>query len=197
VKKLSLKYVWALLGSVAIIAEVVECLRHFVFSDMNVWSGWGQWIGGIGALIAAYVALRISQKESVHRREQEHRRQFVDAHYLAVHGFSVKNWGTEPFVNIQIIQARDKDLQSRPLTNVYIPLLLPTGRWNFHELLAVELRQGNHDFEVQYEDLSGRVWQKFGDRLPREVTKQDHTWCKEPEMWRTTTAQYTLADGRD
>lgn len=53
-----------------------------VVNDEEVWSAIGQWAGGIGAFVAAVVALLISHREGERRRDIEREQDYINAHFI-------------------------------------------------------------------------------------------------------------------
>ncbi|MET9000685.1 hypothetical protein [Amycolatopsis sp. NPDC004169] len=183
------KSTWAIFGTIAFVVLVTYALRRWL--SPGDWAGVGQWFGGLGALIAAWVALRIASDE----RRRESRR---DAERLRVQAFSivggvagsegsngvqvfVRNTGPEPVVNIDVValhvigRSETFVVECAP-TSERRQVLLPGEEWRTwvkptNEDLTSELLLKVMDVgpvpEVVFDDLAATRWYRIGDGVPR------------------------------
>lgn len=189
------KSTWAIVFTVAFIMGVTYGLHEWL--GTNDWAGLGQWFGGLGALVAAWAALRIASDERRRERRRDADQARVRAHYIRIRltqtalgtGFrlEIENLSTEPILNVEVVAMRfkvdgdDNDIII-PMSTVdgYRAVLLPTKPeiWQpwvipanepFTQGFVEKFRGGRTDFEVAFEDLSGMRWRRIGNRIPTQA----------------------------
>ncbi|WP_145926609.1 hypothetical protein [Amycolatopsis orientalis] len=182
------KSTWAILVTVAFVLGVIWLLHRWL--NVNDWAGLGQWFGGLGALVAAWVALRIASDERRRERSQEIERLKVQAFYVTsiVTGGTyegvkvvIRNASTEPVVNVSIItfhlRTNTQTVLEEWVPNEVIRLvLLPEEKWNCLlnsprlDLPVLDevsrLTSLAPQAEIEFEDLNGTVWRRIGDQPP-------------------------------
>ncbi|MDS0134659.1 MULTISPECIES: hypothetical protein [unclassified Amycolatopsis] len=112
------KSTWAIFGTIAFVVLVTYTLRRWL--SPGDWAGVGQWFGGLGALIAAWVALRVASDE----RRRESRR---DAERLRVQAFYIVGGlaGSEGSNGVQVFV---RITRHEPVVNIDVVALHVVGR---------------------------------------------------------------------
>ncbi|MFG1642649.1 hypothetical protein ACGFMK_20350 [Amycolatopsis sp. NPDC049252] len=183
------KSTWAIFATIAFISLATYALRKWLSS--GDWAGLGQWFGGLGALIAAWVALRIASDERRREGRRDAERLRVQAYYIVggvvasdgsrgVQVF-VRNTGPEPVVNVDIV-ALHVDGRSDNLIVECAPtaarrhVLLPGEEWQTwvkptKEDLTSDLLLKVMDVgpvpEFTFDDLAETRWHRIGDSAPQ------------------------------
>jgi hypothetical protein len=177
-----------LIGVAALIALV---LIVFISRRINTdwWSGAGQWVGGLGAFTAAFVALSISREEGKVRKQDQHAHQLAQAHFITVEAsnftISISNYGTEPVTNIvtgNLLGPRDNADSGANHSDPQIKdFLLPEKPWKLElidfndqqrDKIRVDLiNQQRCRLEIEYTTLGGQRWKRLGDDSPIPVER--------------------------
>jgi hypothetical protein len=175
------------------VSAVVFGLSLQPFIGTDGWAGLGQWVGGLGALVAAWVALDIAGREARHREEADAHQDFVRANFITIEREGdevvVSNRGTEP-VTMILLTAYQRHPYSAgpppepiPLLGVPAEILMPMLppftsftrtklMWNIDivgdPLLGLNkerlLHELNGDFVIEFTDLRGNRWRRVGDK---------------------------------
>ncbi|MDT7802780.1 MAG: hypothetical protein QOI78_6213 [Actinomycetota bacterium] len=171
------------------VSAVVMGLSLQPFIGTDGWAGLGQWVGGLGALVAAWVALNIAGREARHREEADAHQDFVRANFIVTtvdNGHvRVRNLGAEPVLAVQVTAYRrypSSDLPVEPIllngppVEVLMPDRLGEGTnqvelpWNVDPVRAdtvmwqKERMLTEHPglIEIEYTDLRGNRWARAG-----------------------------------
>ncbi|MFD6073532.1 hypothetical protein, partial [Amycolatopsis lurida] len=104
---------WGFVAGLVFALVVMIGTRYWPFgNDTNSWAGLGQWVGGIGALAAAWAALRIARKEALRQHGQEVDRLRMHAYYITAswvmvdfnnQRIEVRNGGSEPVLDVEVV----------------------------------------------------------------------------------------------
>lgn len=162
-------------------------LQPFIGTDG--WAGLGQWVGGLGALVAAWVALDIAGREARHREEADAHQDFVRANFITVTAkddgtVHVRNLGTEPVLAVNVTAYRrypssDRPVEPIPLIGLSIPVLMPEAlgdveknihiTWDVNPVEADSMWRKDRLLtehpgliEIEYTDLRGNRWARAG-----------------------------------
>ncbi|MFI6304290.1 hypothetical protein ACIBCH_20665 [Amycolatopsis thailandensis] len=179
---------WGFVSGLVFALVVMIGTRYWPFgNDPNSWAGLGQWVGGIGALAAAWAALRIARKEARRENERDAETRRVAAYYVqGSHGGvtaenrvnqTVRNEGSEPVVNVDVVALH---VVGHPPVKVRQPrgrkdVLLPGNPWRLW-VSPVEneypsgLGAGTTLTEIEFEDLAGTRWRRIGERPPEKIS---------------------------
>lgn len=155
------------------------------------WAGLGQWVGGLGALAAAWVALDIAKQEASRENRRDAERSRVQAYYVkisqtetggrGVH-LKVENQGNQPIVNVDAVALHIHG----DAGEVVVPCSVPDGRrdvllredfpwepwiWPDNDDLdgtveQMRLANGRVEIEIVFEDLNQTRWRRIGSRAP-------------------------------
>lgn len=154
------------------------------------WAGLGQWVGGLGALVAAWVALDIAGREARHREEADAHQDFVRANFIVAArnpdgALFVRHIGPEPVLALQVTAYRrfpsgDLPVEPIPLTGLPVDVLMPDRPgegsnqiqlpWDVDPVRADTvlwqkermLREHPGLIEIEYTDLRGNRWARAG-----------------------------------
>lgn len=173
--------VWIVVSSIVSVAVIV--VTRLVFSK-EVWAGLGQWVGGVGALFAAGVALWVSHQETRHRQSAEFKAARAAAHFVVATWeegcLTVQNHGSEPVTQLRVV-ALHPPANSRALfatLELFVgPVFLPQGVWKKpvwtattgagqEEDSRVWLRAELYEIEIEFQDLAGNTWRRVGENPP-------------------------------
>ncbi|MFF1615663.1 hypothetical protein ACFVYA_48705 [Amycolatopsis sp. NPDC058278] len=161
-------------------------LQPFIGTDG--WAGLGQWVGGLGALFAAWAALRIAKEEAGRENQREVDRLRTQAYYVvaeitlgsAPQGFHVRvtNESTDPVLDIRVVglvrdaAARDQVLFCKP-DGEPPDVLLPGQPWEtWLTPSAFEVdsdmigRWVDAKVLLRFRDLARSRWERIGRRPP-------------------------------
>ncbi|WP_410659482.1 hypothetical protein [Amycolatopsis sp. lyj-112] len=160
--------------------------------DPNLWAGLGQWVGGAGAFIAAWAALRIARKDAWRQAAQETERRRIQAYYVSARvdatsvgegiRVCVRNQSPEPIEDVDIVaihisgqtqnfvlECALKNERKRdvflPIDDDWRPWVVPTEGTLTAEMLAMATSE-KHLPEVVFRDLGGTRWRRIGNRPP-------------------------------
>lgn len=161
---------------------------RFAFGAAD-WAGLGQWVGGLGAFAAAWVALVIANREVRRDRAKEAARVRAHAYYVKAKitfttggrgpGIEVINSGSDPVLNVRLMTIHranpslpDMNLLPR---NYECPVLVPREPWTFPltgsgaggSFVTNELPKAEDSVEIVYDDLAGTRWHRIGSRPPQ------------------------------
>lgn len=109
---------------------VPPCILMFVLlallDNVEVWAGFGQWVGGIGALFAAVVALVVSQRERFVAKKDARLRSLAQAHLVVGPGGNpgfrpVTDWPGIPDA-VVMMEFPFANWSDRPVRDVYAEL---------------------------------------------------------------------------
>lgn len=162
------------------------------FIGTDGWAGLGQWVGGLGALGAAWVALDIAKKEASRENAREAERARVQGYYVkashtqtngdSVH-LHVVNQGDQPIVNVEPLALHIHSEAGE----VVVPCSVPDGRrdvllredfpWEPWISLSndgdsdgtaelMRLANGRVEVEIAFEDVNRTRWRRIGSRPP-------------------------------
>lgn len=172
-----------MMASIVVIAVSLQPLM-----GTEGWAGLGQWAGGLGALFAAWAALRIAKDEAGRENRREADRYGVHAHYVRgkirvisrTDGFSVAvlNESPEPITDVAVVAIHVFDAEevvvvpcvhgspkAVHLPNAtWAPWLLPTDR-ELADVVSL-MKDKPHLAEVCFTDLSGARWRRVGEQRP-------------------------------
>jgi len=171
-----------------VFAIVIVAASRLVLGT-NDWAGLGQWVGGLGALYAAGVALYIATGETRRERAREDERLRTHAYYIRAEfatktmlaertRIQITNTGSDPVRDVRPVALHPRDHPSRPLLAIQPdngpcvvlpgePAVVPWG-----PKTAVDIPEGAapHYFagliEIEYRDLSNNVWRRIGNQPP-------------------------------
>ncbi|MEA5366087.1 hypothetical protein VA596_41625 [Amycolatopsis sp., V23-08] len=172
------------------ISTVIIGLSLQPFIGTDGWAGLGQWVGGLGALFAAWVALDIAGREARHREEADAHQDFVRANFVTVNmnpegDVFVRNIGTEPILALQVTAYQrhpnsDVPVDPIPLIGIGEDILMPERpgegstqvklTWQVHPLEADTvlwqkermLKEHPGNIVIEYTDLRGNRWARTG-----------------------------------
>lgn len=174
---------WIVVSALVSVAVIVVTR---LLLDKNLWEGLGQWVGGVGALFAAGVALWVSHQETRHRQAAEFEAAYAEAHFVTsgwiVDGFagipSVKNSGTRPITHLRLTALHSPENSSSPIVMDLPapPVLLPQVEWkipswqlsNNARDVKLNLRGDVEPYliEIEFQDLAGNTWRRVGENPP-------------------------------
>jgi hypothetical protein len=188
VRKRPVTWTLVVLGSVAILVGSRWLL------DPGDWAGLGQWVGGLGAFVAAGAALRIASAEVRRERARDAERLRVHAYYVSgrwapVKAFDhidykleVRNGGTEPVLNVELVAVHVAGQTGPMRVKVTADkgtcrVLLPGESWRPRDWRSVseDLRTTmlsdfvtgpDGEVEITFEDLGGTRWRRIGTQPP-------------------------------
>lgn len=180
---------WQLLAGGAVAVLAMFGLRAWL--GATDWAGLGQWIGGLGAFAAAWVALRIAGDESRREKAREAERRYINAHYVSAgwttavldgkptQVLEIRNTGSEPVRHVDAVAVH---VQNSSMTEVRLQMkpgprnvLLPDDPWhpewqtdptNIEATLVARFLGPGGDVEITFEDLGGQRWRRIGTRPP-------------------------------
>ncbi|WP_410659483.1 hypothetical protein [Amycolatopsis sp. lyj-112] len=179
-KKISSR-VWLLLVGGVVGAIAIFGFR--VWLEPGDWAGLGQWVGGLGALAAALVALDIARRETVHREQADAHEDFVRATFITSRTeggqvLVISNRGPEPVVDVLVLNWYEQgEDHARPAQMVPIRILMPMKpQYNTVFEIKPHMRSLEDElptmiqrgvvFEYAYTDMRGNRWSRRGDELP-------------------------------
>lgn len=170
---------------------------RFAFGAAD-WAGLGQWVGGLGAFAAAWVALAISNREVRRDRVKEAARVRTHAYYVKAKitfstgglgpAVEVINSGTDPVLNVRLMKIHRVN-PSLPDINLLPgdherPVLIPhepwitrlTGSGPSGAFVANEFPETGDSVEIVYDDLAGTRWHRTDNQPP-----QIFLWASQPK----------------
>lgn len=184
------------------VSIVVMGLSSQPFFGTDGWAGLGQWVGGIGALAAAWVALNIAGREARHREEADAHQEFVRANFImsaleSNRTVLVRNLGTEPVLSVQVAAYRPSPQLNglavsiplnRPTVDVLMPESLRDVDKNIHLTWDVDpaddsgftkerlLAEVPGQIEIEFTDLRGNRWARAGNDPVRPAPPSLDAW---------------------
>ncbi|OQO89917.1 hypothetical protein B1813_18935 [Saccharomonospora piscinae] len=175
--------VWIVVSAMVGVAVIVVTR---LLLDEGPWAALGQWVGGLGALFAAGVALWVAHQETRHRQDTEFEAAYAAAHFVTsgwrADGFEgipfVKNSGTRPVTHLRITALHPPESSLDPIVVDLSapPVLLPQIEWaapnwqvrNSARDAELSLRGDIEPYaiEIEFQDLAGNTWRRVGASPP-------------------------------
>jgi hypothetical protein len=157
------------------------------------WSGLGQWVGGLGSFAAVGAAMVLAYRDSSRQQRLEKQLHGINAYYVypsvqlvknpvlgsKSRGFErleIINSGTYPVVKVRVLAFRAASTEVLKVRDTLRKaVLIPKKPWRptfefseYSEMETGDLKLRNFEFLIEFEDLTGTLWSRWGEKPPKK-----------------------------
>lgn len=147
--------------------------------DVEIWSGFGQWVGGIGALFAGVIALVVSQRERFVAKRDGRMRSLSQAHLVLGPGGNpgfrpISDWPGVPDA-VSVMEFPFANWSDGPVRDVHAELWVD-GEHRPREIIAPVVRR---DEEVCLKLVFTKTYDSIGGWRVRWTDGDGQSWYRD------------------